>query len=288
MHVGLAEVAVTSPIPLDILDESLVYTSEGESLLSTIKAMYNSSILVPVMPYDPDALLSKRRQDALTNGRPAEIKKLVSNWHVNADTFDINVQEAITAATLLLVGTSKPGRKPRLDFFIMHFLTSSLFLPTLARALKPESTARLLRAYLATALMYTLTRGRPRIDCELVMGYSPNPHPPDVRQGIDSNPWPAIVDEVVHAPDSHTVKTIRTLYYAAQRWGETSPGGLHGTLDKDGKEIFPGSSKLDGTIFIRAAGVVMNTLGWITYGQKEGKWDRSALGWDAAWDGPDT
>jgi hypothetical protein len=33
--------------------------------------------------------------------------------------------------------------------------------------------------------------------------------------------------------------------------------------------------------------VVADALGWIAYGGKEGDWDRSALGWDAAWDKAD-
>ena len=43
-------------------------------------------------------------------------------------------------------------------------------------------------------------------------------------------------------------------------------------------------SEMDGTIFVRAAGIVMDSLGWVDYGQEARTWDRSALGWDAAWD----
>lgn len=95
------------------------------------------------------------------------------------------------------------------------------------------------------------------------------------------------MDDVIHATDSHTVKTIRALYYGAQKYGETPPGGVKCSFSEDGKETLIGTSKLDGTIFVRAAGVVMNTLGWVTHGQKEGNWDRSALGWDEAWNEPD-
>jgi hypothetical protein len=31
----------------------------------------------------------------------------------------------------------------------------------------------------------------------------------------------------------------------------------------------------------------MDTLGWVSYGQQKGSWDRSALGWEAAWDSGD-
>jgi hypothetical protein len=30
---------------------------------------------------------------------------------------------------------------------------------------------------------------------------------------------------------------------------------------------------MDGTIFVRAAGLVMDTMKWVNYGQKEGSWD---------------
>ena len=58
-----------------------------------------------------------------------------------------------------------------------------------------------------------------------------------------------------------------------------------GAFDEEGNETLMGSGDLDGTIFVRAAGIVMETLGWVSKGQKEGFWDRSGLGWEAAWDG---
>lgn len=267
--------------------------------------MYDSDVLHPVMPYQPDALLSTRIKDALTNGRPEEIRRLSSLFTINsADPagLDKRIEELIWISTLLTFATGKHGRKPRLDFFLMHLLTSSLFLPSLVNALKtPENKARLLRLYVSVMLLVILLRGRPRIDPTLMMTYSPNPQPPvkdaavkpdasalgDPRDPESVNPWPAIIGSVIYAPDAHTVKSLRTLYYAAQMYGETPPGGMPGAFDENGKESLEGAFKLDGTIFVRAVGLLMDKLGWVSYGQKEGKWDRTALGWDAAWDGPD-
>ena len=54
--------------------------------------------------------------------------------------------------------------------------------------------------------------------------------------------------------------------------------------DKDThKESLPGIGNIDGSIFVRAAGVVMSTLGWVSHGEPAGKWDTSGLGWDDAW-----
>ena len=257
--------------------------------------------MTPVMPYDPDALLSARFRDACANGRPAEIRRLSALWQIDISRgqaeLDDKVEEILWTATLLLAGSGKRGRKPRLDFFLMHMLNASLFLPSLLNVIPTmESKATLLRAMVPVLLIYLTVRGRPRIDPELMMSYTATPRPPnsstpqpdssaigDPRDEADYNPWPVIVSSVLHAPDAHTLKAIRALSYAAQRYGQTPPGGAIGAFDTDGRETHVGMAKVDGSIFVRAAGVVMDTLGWVSHGQKEGSWDRSALGWDDAW-----
>ncbi|KAI5118792.1 hypothetical protein M0805_005020 [Coniferiporia weirii] len=293
---GLAEAAVTRSVPPALFEDSAEPPAESVSLLEIIRKMYDSDVLKPIMPYQPDALLSTRMKEALTDDRAREIRRLSAQWHVDASLspaeFEKRTEEALWVATLLLAGTGKRGRAPRLDFFLMHVLTSSLFLGPLVRAIRaPEDRARLLRVFVPVVLLIILVRGRPRIDCALVMGYTAVPRPPSAQKDDDgaalTNPWPAILDDAVRAPDAHTVKVVRTLFYAAQRCGETPPGGAPGAFGAGGKETLEGAGELDGTLFVRAAGVVMDTLGWVTHGQKEGKWDRSALGWDAAWEGGD-
>lgn len=84
-------------------------------------------------------------------------------------------------------------------------------------------------------------------------------------------------------PDAQTIKTIRTLYYGAQKYGATPPSGVIGAFRPDGTETHEGIAKMDGSIFVRDAGVVMYQLGWVTHGQQAGKWDFSGLGWEDAW-----
>ncbi|KAI0349466.1 hypothetical protein OH77DRAFT_1432025 [Trametes cingulata] len=296
----------TPPRPL----ESLTYKStevaqrqpsKGHSLFSILRQAYDSEIMKPVMPYDPDALLSARFRAACADGRPEEIRRLSALWQIDTARgqaeLDEKVEELLWTATLLLVGSGRRGRKPRLDFFLMHMLNASLFVPSLLAAIPTmESKAALLRSFVPVLLIYLTVRGRPRIDPELVMSYTDTPRPsheqllePDEsaignpRDAADFNPWPGIIASVVYAPDAHTLKAIRALYYAAQNYGRTPLGGAIGAFDTEGRETHPGIVKVDGSIFVRAAGVVMDTLGWVTHGQKEGSWDRSALGWDDAW-----
>ncbi|KAI0372204.1 hypothetical protein BV20DRAFT_1050960 [Pilatotrama ljubarskyi] len=279
--------------------------SKGHSLLSILRQAYDSETMKPVMPYDRDALLSARLRAACADGRPEEIRRLSALWQIDTrcgqPELDDKVQELLWTATLLLVGSGRRGRKPRLDFFLMHMLNASLFVPSLLAAIPTmESKATLLRSLVPVLLIYLTVRGRPRIDPELVMSYTDTPRPPNEqlpepdksaignpRDAVDFNPWPTIIASVVYAPDAHTVKAIRALYYAAQKYGRNPPGSAIGAFDTEGRETHAGIAKVDGSIFVRAAGVVMDALGWVTHGQKEGSWDRSALGWDDAWKNED-
>ena len=310
--------AVTKPLPPQVYDieettsvkndpvEGTRLPSRGPSVLELLRQVYDSDILKPVMPYDPDALLSARIRDAVSEGRADEIKRICSQFSIDTSSgdqeYDAKAEEIMWTAALLLCATGRPGRQPRLDFFLMHLVTSSLFLPSYLRVLQdPLHKASILRAYLPGMILIILARGRPRIDPELLMSYTATPRPPTLtlpplREGVigdprddgDYNPWLTIVQSVFHATDSHVLKTIRTLVYAAQKYGETQPGGAIGAFStKDGKETHKGMAKVDGSIFVRAAGLVMGNIEW--NGHRQGQvrepdtWDRSALGWDDAW-----
>ena len=257
------------------------------------------------MPYDPDALLRVRAKLALDNGGAEEIHRICSQYGLFGDFKETDlaskVEECIWASTLLLASTGREGRKPRLDFFLMHLVTSSVFLQPLCALLeKPAYKAALLNAYIPVFVLITLSRGRPRINPKLLMSYTDIPRPPGSSSNVpetnngslgnpqndaDYNPWPAMIEAVQYHPDSHVPKTLRTLILASQRYGDKAPGEAIGAFHRDsGGETHVGTGELDGTIFTRAAGLVMETLGWVSYGQKAGEWDRSALGWDAAWD----
>ncbi|KAI0822325.1 hypothetical protein BC628DRAFT_1327511 [Trametes gibbosa] len=279
--------------------------SKGHSLLSILSQAYDSEVMKPVMPYDPDALLSARLRAACADGRPEEIRRLSALWQIDTARgqaeLDDKTEELFWTTTLLLVGSGRRGRKPRLDFFLMHMLNASLFVPSLLAAIpSAASKATLLRALVPVLLIYLTVRGRPRIDAGLVMSYTDTPRPPNERvpevdasaigspqNAAEFNPWPGIMAAVLYAPDAHTLKAVRTLYYAAQRYGRRPPGSVLGAFDAQGRETHKGIAQVDGSIFVRAAGVVMDTLGWVSHGQKEGSWDRSALGWDGAWKNDD-
>ncbi|CAL1713313.1 unnamed protein product [Somion occarium] len=278
------------------------YGVEFGSDVMVAQALAQAAAHSPFAPEIFDLQELSNQTGGVKSNAAEEIQRLSALWKVDITRgqreLDEKVEELLWLTTLLFAGSGRRGRKPRLDFFLMHMLNVTLFVPSLLNAIPTiESKALLLRATLPVFLLYLIMRGRPRIDPELMMSYTANPRPPksenapapdssalgDPRRDEFANPWPAIVASVLHAPDPHTVKAIRALYYAAQKYGTTPAGGAIGAFQPNGEETHKGTSKTDGTIFVRAAGVVMDVLGWVSHGQEEGTWDRSALGWDDAW-----
>ena len=261
------------------------------------------------MPYDPNALIYARLKAAMAGGRPQEINRICSQFYIEEEKGDeelnAKMEECIWVATLLMFGTGREGRKPRLDFFLMHLVTSVFFFQPFFKVLKNVShKANLLRAFVPGIALVSLIRGRPIIKPDLLMTYTDTPRPPldasstptpdktclgNPLNDEDYDPWPALVASCLHAPDSHVLKTMRSLLYAAREYGDVPPGGAIGAfVPGSGEETHKGTAKLDGTVFVRAAGMLMDYMGWITHGQAaRPDWDRSALGWDEAWDKED-
>ncbi|KIJ21190.1 hypothetical protein PAXINDRAFT_6963 [Paxillus involutus ATCC 200175] len=297
----------------DLLDASVrdqkSKASAGRPLLHILRDVYDSEILHPAMPYDPDARGDALREALMKDCRPEEMRRLCATWwggkspEEEAAGLEHKIEELFWTTTLLLSGSGKRGRKPRLDFFLMHALNATLFMPSLLKIMSNDaSKVKLVKAFLPVTLMIILIRGRPRIDSGLVMSFTATPRPPGAStstltpgQGTigdpnqSYNPWFQILPSVIHAPNAHTPKAIRSLCYAAQRYGHKRAGSVPGCFMDEGRqyETIPGISEVDGTVFVRAAGVVMDTLGWVTHGDEPGQWDRSGLGWEDAWKNDD-
>ncbi|KIK95075.1 hypothetical protein PAXRUDRAFT_409404 [Paxillus rubicundulus Ve08.2h10] len=232
--------------------------STGEPLLHILRDVYSSEILHPVMPYDPDALVSARRVALMKGGRPEEMRRLCATWWSDkspkeeAAGLEHKIEELFWTTTLLS-GSGKRGRKPRLDFFLMHALSAILFISPLLKIISNDaSKVRLVKAFLPVTLMFVLVRGRPRIGSGLAVSFTATPRPPGVSdptltpgQGTigdpnqSYNPCFQILLSVIHAPDPHTLKVIRSLYYAAQHYGHRVVSWTRG----DGTKPFPGSPR---------------------------------------------
>ena len=205
----------------------------------------------------------------------------------------------------------------------MHGLTSVLFLPSMLEVLSPHLRPYLLMSHFRLVVAYWVSRGRPELYLsEGLMMATAAPAPPASsatgRPGTDSavrralekaraqegdsdpayektpsslegdanaadredpytNPWMKVLQSAVDHDDEHVTKVVRSLYWAATQFGASPRGMFTSSL--------PGSEDLDGTIFIRAAGLTLAGMGWAHEGDagRPGRWDRSALGFDSTW-----
>ncbi|TEB13961.1 hypothetical protein FA13DRAFT_1748166 [Coprinellus micaceus] len=273
---GLAQAAVHTPTAPEIYDFSYEETSSsdpGLTVLEILRQVYDSEVLKPA-PYEPNALFTARLRKIVERGH-VEMRKICAGFHVDTRASDAvfasKVEQFIWASTLLMSATGRKGREVRLDFFLMHLVTSSLFLQPFLRVLEnPISKANLLRAAPGAS---------PLRPTKSAIGLA--------TDDADYNPWPVMFEDVVYHPDAHVLKAFRALAFGAREYGAVPAGEAIGAFlsETDSKESHPGAAQMDGTIFVRAAGMMMDYMGWTAHGQEaRDDWDRSALGWDAAWD----
>ncbi|TFK86135.1 hypothetical protein K466DRAFT_493409 [Polyporus arcularius HHB13444] len=218
--------------------------------------------------------------------------KLMDEWTVdgtNAQEVESKIEELFwTNATIYGVagwGGRKQSKTGKFngDFFLVHLVTSVLCLPSLVAYLSPTSINILLRTYLLNTLALYVARGRPALPiAEFFDSVSPSPSPPSNSEtpadgtlnpeNPTANAWLALVQSTVMHPDDHLCKLQRSLAHFASLYGTTQAGHF-----KDLGVELDGAEKLDGSLFVRVAGLTMDRLGWMREGEQEGEWDFDAF-----------
>jgi hypothetical protein len=101
------------------------------------------------------------------------VKGMMDEWLAGVDIADPEIRKILAEKTeeviwshalLYGVGGFNGGKDFKADFFTMHLVTSSIFLPSFLATLKPVSHLNLLRTYLTVCLSWYIIRGRPTID----------------------------------------------------------------------------------------------------------------------------
>ncbi|KAI5895057.1 uncharacterized protein SCHCODRAFT_02699022 [Schizophyllum commune H4-8] len=307
---GLALAAVHVPdCPVEYLadlpsgDPSVSFTTKPSATLNELfNDLYASDVLNPG-PHnkDPTYVATLQRIDEFFSDsvRSRAILDLANRWtfplteDAAAFTSDLQhkMKEVIVQGTLLLAGTGlrrdAQGRPPLVDFHLMHLVTAGTFIrPLLAVAREPMYQARLLHILVRMMLVTTIMRGRPRPDIEALYARPATLDYEDdkllggprsdangtvkVHDSCLPSPggWPTIIDNAIHHPEPHVSKVARSLYYGAQLYETERDLGVPG---------------VDGSVFLRAATVMLDGLGWVSKGEEKRGWDHSGLGWDEAW-----
>ena len=158
----------------------------------------------------------------------------------------------------------------------MHLVTSSLFLSSIFSLLTRRSQKLLLRGYFAICLVWYVGQGCAELDIARFFGNAatllpippgpkPSPHKdvcpsPTSRFALTPDPWLHIIQSTLTHPDDHLPKLQRTLAEYSSHFGSTPTGYFTGTELKDAELI-------DGTLFVRSAGLTCGRLGWVREGE---------------------
>ncbi|KAF8999014.1 hypothetical protein BDZ89DRAFT_1105585 [Hymenopellis radicata] len=154
------------------------------------------------------------------------------------------------------------------DFYLMHLVTSSLFLPSFVAYLTPASQKVLIRGYFTISLAWFIAR-RPRsFDLDVTEFFEADVATPQARPSLSfnpptwalvpgpssANPWfPIIQDAIMHA-DDHVCKLQRAFVHFGEIYGMREAGGFAGTELR-------GAGGIDGSLFLRAAALTAKTTG---------------------------
>ncbi|KIY70562.1 hypothetical protein CYLTODRAFT_179273 [Cylindrobasidium torrendii FP15055 ss-10] len=222
--------------------------------------------------FNPESFL----EDTI-NSHGDALGKLAAEWLGASPNIDAKIEEVLWACSLLYAvnGTSKasPDAAIYADFFLMHLVTSSLFIPSFIPHLSIEAQRVLLQSYFTTVLVVWVSRGRRALD--IVAFYSKttvNPKQPCLTAtrpkwalSSSTNPWFGIMQNSIYHPDDHLCKIQRAFAYNAHRFGATPEGIFKSKL----REV----EKLDGTIFIRAAGLTATRTSQLSDAGSKFVWD---------------
>jgi hypothetical protein len=146
------------------------------------------------------------------------------------------------------------------------------------------SRLKLLKTYLSACAGFYIGRGNGTLPIEEFYTATNDrltappavPGPPDAKRqplSAPGGPWGRIIDNAIAYPEEHVPKTIRSLAVFAARWG-SRPAGYFAGGGEDGLE---GREALDGTLFVRAACLTLDRLGWAhESGKAFVEWDYEA------------
>lgn len=249
-------------------------------------AFAQSSLHIPPPPEDDEAPLARVLRE-----KGDELCAIAGAWTVdgtNAGEVARKIEELVWL-NVIIYGVCGWGSRHssthgrfNADFTLMHLVTSVLFLPSLVAYLSPMSTAIFLRTYLVNSLATWVSRGRPVPPLQEFFseaGPTATPVEHDAKPSsakdtlVPSNPspnaWLPILQTTLMHPDEHLCKLQRALAHFASLYGTTEKGSLKGI------QGLPGAKEIDGSLFVRTAGLTADALGWMREGEERKMWDFS-------------
>ncbi|KAI9463455.1 hypothetical protein HD554DRAFT_2175559 [Boletus coccyginus] len=293
---GLAMAAVHDVAARGSLSASLFTPSSTNSADNIANHLWSFALDAPATTNTPivskaggvhafDIVARILKDDRLNHRAPGDSAELLNEYspivreHAEQWTIDLDqpgeverkMEELVWLSSLVYgVGGSTPNGFQS-DFFLMHMVTSSIFLPSLIAYLTPRSQVLLLRRYLFTVLTWWVARGRPVLNIKSFMTTTsvepsvpttPSPKtPPTTETTPTPNPFLPVLQSAITHPNDHFVKIQRTFAHFDTLYGRRPAGYFKGTELED-------AELLDGSLFLRASLLTADYIGWVREGQE--------------------
>ncbi|KAH6905243.1 hypothetical protein BKA70DRAFT_1108313, partial [Coprinopsis sp. MPI-PUGE-AT-0042] len=286
---GLAQGAVHSAATHPLVPSSVFDGTRFKAKVDGPKSVNPLEILGQV--YDKlhaaDAGLKPAKQLAqlkpIMGHNAAVLLELASQWELDVEKLgqDEYLQHKIEELVFLVVsiygvtGWTVRGKDQatRADFFLMHLVTSSIFIPSLVALITPTSRAQLLHGYLLMSFALYAFNGCPKLDFAGFYALEEA----SVEGPGKTNPWLPLIERAIEHHDEHLTKTQRALSAWASHFGSKAAGFACSTSPG-----LVGLEKLDGRLFLKTAQLTDARVGPPIKGHK-------ALGPPTAeWDFPDS
>lgn len=227
---------------------------------------------------DPE---SKARFQSAIERSGERLNKYFNEWSPEGD-FAEKYEELVWLATAIYGFSGwRKGKEFKANFFMLHLVTSSLFLSSIHSILSPESGKLLLRGFLAASLTYWVGHNRPGFtineffaDDSNTLVSPPHKDPKPAEDALDAshlhqNPWFPILQSALNHPDEHLLKIQRSLAHYAALYGARPKGHLAQTE-------LPGAAAIDGSFFLRLASITGQVKAWVREGEPshDAQWNR--------------
>ena len=188
--------------------------------------------------------------------KPELILGYVEKWSLSLDKEELldKIRELMILDVAVYVGPQRPDKEIVLDFYLMHALTSSLFLPVMVQQLSPKLGMRLLRGKFAMDLAHFAGRNRPKLYMEQFTSTTEF-----------TRSWDEIIELAVHHADEHVPKVVRALKQV-ERWDPEE------TLGKG--------------VYRAIASMTVDNVVTFDEGEKDGKrcWNFDCVGFEETWE----
>ncbi|KAH9914000.1 uncharacterized protein BXZ73DRAFT_106782 [Epithele typhae] len=165
---------------------------------------------------------------------------------------------------------NSPFKKFNADFFLCHAPRHLLHLPPhFIHTLSPRASVLLLQSYFSMGLCWYIGQGRGALDLPGFYAATTTtpapPLPPPAPHAITltpddaaPNPWLPLVQSTLVHPAEHLCKITRALLHGAMAYGGRVPADFAGTALAGAGDV------LDGSLFVRVAGLTQDRIGWLS------------------------